>query len=156
MIPKSIFFVISLGLLFGCLIYVSDIQDMTIESLNDKWTDHEGNVIIYVKFYDSQGNQINDNGLISIPVEVSVFTSKYDVDGVTRIPDRLLYNANHTIKNLEKANNLVANEGHILVPRSQLGEIYEDDLRYGVATVTAHLPYNKTLEDIAYLVRLKD
>lgn len=145
-------------LLFGCIggLFGPDwdkVSAVKVEALNDAGTDFEGNVIIYMRF---EGDEDPTNyPSATLPVEVYIYTSKYAEDGLTRIPDRLLYSGEYTITNLEKAGYLTANEDHILIPRDELGPIYEDDLNYGIATVVAHLPNGVDLEDNAYSVKLK-
>lgn len=161
---KNIIFVMAVALLlsFGCtapggfnpFFSVNDIKYFSTEALSDDGTDFEGNVILYTAFYDKEGRLIEANP-VSLPAEVSIFTSKYASDNKTRIPDRLLYNGNYTLHNLQAANNLIANKENIVIPRSSLGPIYDTDYWYGVAVVKVHLSNNQTIEDNAYLVKLK-
>lgn len=139
---------------FNSFFSLSDIAYMSVEALNDEVTDFEGYVIMYAAFYDSQGRLIEAKN-VNLPVEVSIFTSKYANDNKTRIPDRLLYNGNYTLTNLQASNNLIANQHSILIPRSSLGPIYDSDYWYGIASVTVYLSNNKTIQDNAYLVKLK-
>lgn len=134
----------------------SSMSRLEVEAVDDYGTQYEGNIILYMYFKDNNGNEVCPKSWLNqFKSRIEIYTSVYDKDG-KRIPDRLLYNKTQVIKGSPYLCDLNAREGHILIPRNQLGKIYKNDSRYGIAKVTIIFKNGKTLEDYAYLVRLKE